>query len=125
MNKKIKWDSNEFHFIDILFHLAVVTGEDAVGDMEVRLHRLVVRDALGVVAFHEAVNLVRCNNRFLLYHLVVADDTQNDVGGYDGESRNFIVGEELVRHLDDTFVAYLLRRVVDTDGDGGLQVEES
>ena len=114
----------KFHFADVLLFLAVVAGQNAVGYMEVGRHRLVVRDALGIVALHDALDLVRRLYGFLLHHLVVADDVQDDLRRHHGETRDLIVGEELVGYLDDTLVAHLLRGVVETDGDGSLQVKE-
>ena len=67
----------KLHFAYILFLFAVVAGEDAVGHMEMSGHRLVVGDALGVVALHDAFNLVGCLNGFLLHYLVVAYDVEN------------------------------------------------
>ena len=101
-----------------------MAGQDAVGHVEVRLHGLVVRDALRVVAFHDAFDDFGRHDGLLLHHLIVADEAENDIGGNDGEAGYFIVGEELVAHLDDALAAYLLGGIVETDGDRGLQVEE-
>ncbi len=115
---------NEFYFVDVLFFLAVVAGQDAVGHVEVCLHGLVVRDALRVVAFHDAFDHFRRHNGLLLHHLIVADEAEDDIGGNDGETGDLIVGEELVGHLDDALAAYLLGGIVEADGDSGLLVEE-
>ena len=76
--------------------------------MEEGLHGLVVGDALGVVALHDATNLCGGLYGLLLNDLVVADDAEDDLGSYYGETGNLVVGEELVRHLDDALAAYLL-----------------
>ena len=115
----------QLHFVDVLLLLAVVAGQDAVGNVEVGTHRLVVGDALRVVALHDAPYFAGCLNGFLLYHFVVADDVENDFGRYDGEAGNLVVGKELVADFDNALVPNLLRRVVETDGNRGLQVEES
>ena len=117
--------SDQFHLIDILFLLAVVAGQDTVADVEVGRHRLVVGDALGVVALHNAAYLVRRLYGFLLDDFVVMDDVENDFWGYDGKSGDFIVGKELVTNLDDALHANFLGGVIITDGDGRLEIEES
>ena len=101
-----------------------MAGQDAIGHVEVCLHGLVVRDALRVVAFHDAFDDFRRHDGLLLHHLIVADEAEDDVGSNDGEAGDLIVGEELVAHLDDALAAYLLGGIVETDGDRGLQVEE-
>ena len=102
-----------------------MTGQDAVGNVEMGLHRLVVGDALGVVALYDTLDFVRGLDGFLLDNFVVADNVEDDFRRHNGETRDFGIGEELVRHLDDSLHADLLRGVVESDGDGGLQVEES
>ena len=93
--------------------------------MEVGGHRLVIGDALGIVALHDTDNLVRCINGFLLYDLIVADDAENDFRRYYRQSGNLVICEKLVRNLDDTFVSNLLRRVDDTDGDETIKNQET
>ena len=80
ITEKKKWSSNEFHFIYVLFHFAVVAGQYAVHHMEVGLHRFVVGDAFGIVAFHDAAYLVRGADGFLLHHLEIVDDVEHHVG---------------------------------------------
>ena len=46
----------QFYFVNILFLFAVVAGQDAVGNVEVGLHRFVVGDALRIVTLHDATN---------------------------------------------------------------------
>ena len=115
----------QFHLIDILFLLAVVAGQDTVADVEVGRHRLVVGDALGVVALHNAAYLVRRLYGFLLDDFVVMDDVENDFWGYDGKSGDLIVSKELVADLDDALHTNFLGGVVVTDGYGRLEVEKS
>ena len=114
----------ELDLVDVLFLLAVVAGQDAVGDVEVGGHGLVVGDTLGVVTLHDALDDLGGLDGLLLDDLIVADDVENDFWGNDGETGYLVVGEKLVRNLDDALHANLLRGVVVTDGDGGLQVEE-
>lgn len=102
-----------------------MAGQDAVGNVEVGLHRFVVGDALRIVTLHDATNLTGCLDGLLLNDLIVADDAEDDVGGNDREARDLVVGEELVGHFDDTFAAHFLRGVVDADGDRGVNLEES
>ena len=66
---------------DVLLTLTVVAGEDIAFDVEVSGHRLVVSDALGVIALHDAVNLVGRLYGLLFHHFVVADNAEDDVGG--------------------------------------------
>ena len=88
-------------------------------------HRLIVGNARGIVAFHNAFNDSWSLDGFLLNDLVVADDVEDDLRGHDGETRNLVVSKKLVADLDDTLVAEFLRGVVVTDGDGRLQIEQS
>ena len=73
-----------------------MAGQDAIGHVEVCLHGLVVRDALRVVAFHDAFDDFWCHDGLLLHHLIVADEAEDDVGSNDGEAGDLIVGEELI-----------------------------
>ena len=114
----------EFYLVDVLLLLAVVAGQNAVGYVEMGGHGLVVGDALGVVALDDALDDGRGLDGLLLYNLVVADDVQDDLRSHDGETGDFVVGEEFVRNFDNTFHANLLGWVVVTDSDGSLQVEE-
>ncbi len=66
----------KFYFVDILFLLAVVTSQNAVLNVEVGLHRLIVGNTLGVITLHPALNLRWCNPTALLNHLVVAYNAQ-------------------------------------------------
>ena len=118
----------EFHFIDVLLFVAVVAFQNAlffIDDMEHGVHGFVVGDALRIVAFHDTLDLVGRLHGFLLHHLVVAYDVENDFRCHHGKTGDLIVGEELVADFDDTFVSHFLGGVVDTDGDRGVQVEQS
>ena len=64
----------QFNVTDVLLTLTVVAGEDIAFDVEVSGHRLVVSDALGVIALHDAVNLVGRLYGLLFHHFVVADN---------------------------------------------------
>ncbi len=72
----------KFHFVNILLFLAVMASENAVLNVEVSCHWLVVGDALGIVALYDATNLTRCYNTALLNHLVVADDAKYNIWSY-------------------------------------------
>ena len=99
----------EFHFIDVLLFVAVVAFQNAlffIDDMEHGVHGFVVGDALRIVAFHDTLDLVGRLYRFLLHHFVIADDAEDDIRCNDGKTRDLIVGKELVRHLDDAFLAH-------------------
>ena len=50
------YTQSDFYFVDVLFLFAVVAGQDAVGNVEVGLHRFVVGDALRIVTLHDATN---------------------------------------------------------------------
>ena len=117
--------SHKFDFIDVLLLFTIVAGEDAVGNVEVGSHGLVVGDTLGVVALHDALDDSRGLNGFLLNDLVVTDDVEDNLRGHDRETRDLVISKKLVADLDDTLIANLLRGVVITDGDRSLQVEKS
>lgn len=104
ITEKKKWSSNEFHFIYVLFHFAVVAGQYAVHHVEVGLHRFVVGDAFGIVAFHDAPYLLRCRYRLLLYYFKVTDDIQHDIRCDNGETGDLLIGKPFVLHLDNTFL---------------------
>ena len=91
-----------------MLFLAVVAGQYAASHVEVGEHGFVVGDALGVVALHDADDLVRCGDRLFLYDLIVADDAENDIGRHDRQTGYLVVGEKLVAHLDDALGADFL-----------------
>ena len=78
---------HKFDLVDVLLFFAIVAGEDAVGHVEVGGHGLVVGDALGVVAFHDAFDLLRGLDGLLLNDLVVTDDVEDNFRGHDGETQ--------------------------------------
>ena len=95
--------------------------------MEACGHGFVVGDALRVGALDDADEFVGQGEFAFLYHFVVADDVQLDVGGYDGDAVYLVVGEEFVGYLDDAFLAQFLALEVEADGDvvaHVLQAEE-
>jgi aspartate carbamoyltransferase regulatory subunit len=95
----------------LLLFVAVVATYDTehfVYGMEEGLHRLVVGDALRVVALYDALQRIRSLDGLLLYDFVVFDDTQSDVRRNDRESVDFLIGKILVGNLDDALLANLL-----------------
>ena len=115
----------KLHFAQFLLLVAVVAAHDAlhlVYGVEEGLHRLVVGDALRVVALYDALQCVRSLYGLLLYDFVVLDDTQSDVRSHHREAVDFLVGEVLVCHLDDTLLANLLGRQVVADGDRSIHL---
>ena len=81
----------KFDLVDVLLFLAIVAGQDAVSHVEMCGHRLVVGDALGIVAFDDTLDFLRGLNGFLFDDLVVADDIEDYLRGYDGETRDFVL----------------------------------
>ena len=65
-------------------------------------------DALGVVASDDTRKLIRGLDGFLLNNLVVTDDVEHHLGGYNRQAANLLVGEELVAHLYDALLLDLL-----------------
>ena len=120
----------KLHFAQFLLLVAVVAAHDAlhlVYGVEEGLHRLVVGDALRVVALYDALQCVRSLDGLLLYDFVVFDDTQSDVRRNDRESVDFLIGKILVGNLDDALLADLLGRQVVADGNRSvhlLQLEQ-
>ena len=115
----------KLYFAQLLLLVAVVATYDAehlVNGVEEGLHRLVVGDALRVVAFHDALQCVRSLYGLLLYDFVVLDDTQSDVRSNDRESVDFLIGEVLVGNLDDALLANLLTWQVVADGNRSLHL---
>ena len=118
----------ELYFAHVLFHIAIVAFANAaflVDDVEDGGYRFVVGDADGIVAAYDAAQFVGCFDGLLFYDFIVADDVEDDLWRNDRQPRYFVVGEELVGNLDDAFVSYLLGRIVDTEGDGCMKVEET
>ena len=61
-----------------------MASQDTVSNVEMGGHRLVVRNAFGVVALHNATYLGRRLHGFLLYHFVVADNVEDHLRGNNG-----------------------------------------
>ena len=120
----------KLHFAQQLLLVAVVAAHDAlhlVYGVEEGLHRLVVGDALRVVALHDTLQCVRSLYGLLLYDFVVLDDTQSDVRSHHREAVDFLIGKVLVGNLDDALLADLLGRQVVADGNRSvhlLQLEQ-
>ena len=75
---------NQLYLVNLLLLIAVVALDDApllVDDVEDSFHRLIVGDALRVVALDDATELIRSLNLALLDDLIVADGVQHDVRG--------------------------------------------
>ena len=72
----------KLYFAQLLLLVAVVATYDAehlVNGVEEGLHRLIVGDALRVVALHDALECIWSLYCLLLHDFVVLDDTQSDV----------------------------------------------
>ena len=109
----------------MLLFVAVVATYDTehfVYGMEEGLHRLVVGDALRVVALYDALQCIRSLDGLLLYDFVVFDDTQSDVRRNDRESVDFLIGKILVGNLDDALLANLLAWQVVADSNRSLHL---
>ena len=102
--------------------MATYDTEHLVYGMEDGLHRLVVGDALRVVALYDALQCVRSLDSLLLYDFVVFDDTQSDVRRNDRESVDFFIGKILVGNLDDALLANLLAWQVVADSNRSLHL---
>lgn len=103
--------SAKFNLADILLLVAIVALDDAalfVNEVEDGVHWLVICDALGVVASDDTRKLIRGLDSFLLNNLVVTDDVEHHLGGYNRQAANLLVGEELVAHLYDALLLDLL-----------------
>ena len=115
----------QINLVYVLFFLTVVALDDAVFfvfHMEQGLHGFVVGDTFGVVAFHDTSQVIGSDDSLFLYHFIIFDDVEYDIGGHHRETGYFFVGKETVLHLDDALVAQLFGTVVITDGDGGVQI---
>ena len=108
----------EFHLREFLLHLAIVAFEHAVLHLEAGGHRLVVADALRVVAAGDVVQLVGEDDRALRHHLVVANDAERHVRRDHRKLVEFGLGEEAVRNLDDALTLHLFAVEVVADKDG-------
>ena len=102
----------QFNLLHFLLFVAVMTFKNTmflVDNMEDSVHRFIISDTLWVIASYNAPKLIRCHNLLLLYHFIVINDVQHHVRCHDRQTRNFIIGKELIAHLDDSLCAYHLR----------------
>ena len=103
--------------------LAVVATERGVltvDDVEAGSHRLVVGDALGVVALDDVDEVVRQGDVEFLDHLIVSDDVDHDIWCDDSDAVECLLGEDKVCDLDDTLLAHAVAVEVVADGDADL-----
>ena len=120
----------KLHFAQLLLLVAVMAAYDTeylIYGVEEGLHRLVVGDALRVVALYDAPERIWSLYGLLLHDLVVLDDTQSDVRSHHREAVDFLIGKVLVGNLDDALLADLLGRQVVADGNRSvhlLQLEQ-
>ena len=115
----------KLHFAQLLLLIAVMAAYDTeylIYGVEEGLHRLVVGDALRVVALYDALQRIRSLDGLLLYDFVVFDDTQSDVRRNDRESVDFLIGKILVGNLDDALLANLLAWQVVADSNRSLHL---
>ena len=120
----------KLHFAQLLLFVAVMAAYDTeslIYGVEEGLHRLVVGDALRVVALYDALERIWSLYSLLLHDLIVLDDTQSDVRSHHREAVDFLIGKVLVGNLDDALLADLLGRQVVADGNRSvhlLQLEQ-
>ena len=120
----------KLHFAQLLLLVAVMAAYDTeylIYSVEEGLHRLVVGDALRVIALHDALECIWSLYGLLLHDFVVLDDTQSDVRSHHREAVDFLIGKVLVGNLDDALLADLLGRQVVADGNRSvhlLQLEQ-
>ncbi len=120
----------KLNIAQLLLLVAVMAAYDTeylIYGVEEGLHRLVVGDALRVVALHDALECIWSLYGLLLHDLVVLDDTQSDVRSHHREAVDFLIGKVLVGNLDDALLANLLGRQVLADGNRSvhlLQLEQ-
>ena len=112
-------------FHESLAIMASQRGVAAVDNMEVCAHRLVVADALRVVAFHDVDEAVAQFDGVLLDHLVVANDVDDGIRRDDGDAVERLLGQFDVGEFDEAFFAHATAVEVVADGDVVLQLVES
>ena len=115
----------KLNIAQLLLLVAVMAAYDTeylIYGVEEGLHRLVVGDALRVVALYDALQCIRSLDGLLLYDFVVFDDTQSDVRRNDRESVDFLIGKILVGNLDDALLANLLAWQVVADSNRSLHL---
>ena len=79
----------------------------SVGNMEYGLHRLIVADALGIVASDNTSQCVVKCNMILLHNLIVANDIDGGIGSNECYFVYLFVAKEVVGYFNDTFSSYL------------------
>ncbi len=85
--------------------------------LELCLDRLVVGHAFRILAFCDSDNLLRHDELLLLHYLEVADYIDSRLRCNQCQLVEFLIFEELVGNLDDSFAAVELTCEVDADGD--------
>ena len=115
----------KLHFVQLLLLIAVMAAYDTeslIYGVEEGLHRLVVGDALRVVALYDAPERIWSLYGLLLHDFVVLDDTQSDVRSHHREAVDFLIGKVLVGNLDDALLADFLGRQVVADSDRSVHL---
>ncbi len=93
-----------------------------VNHMETGEHRLVVRDTLGIAAFHKPYYGIRKRYGEFFHHLVVSYDIDYSRRGYKRYAVERLFREEDVSNLDDALVAETLGVKIVADGDSRVYV---
>ena len=93
-------------------------------EVETGLHRLIIGDALVIVAFHDAYQLFRHLDFLLLHHFIVANDAESYVWCNYRKLVDFVIRKELIGNLDDALVTHLLALEVVANCDSRMHVLE-
>ena len=93
--------SHQLHRTDRLFHFAVVAAQHVAAHREARSHRLVVANALRVVAAHDVRQFVGHRHAVFFRHLVVADNAQRHIRSHDREPIEFSRRKEAIGDFDN------------------------
>ena len=88
-----------------------------VDHLETGVHRLIVRDALRIVTFHDPDQLIGQGYRLFLDYLVVPYDIQYHVRGDQSDPVDLIFLKELIGDLDHSLTAHLVAVQVVSDRD--------
>ena len=91
---------------------------------ETSVHRFVVGNALEIGTTHYAYEFVRHLYSTFFCDLIVAYDTERDVGSYSRELVELFVGKEAVCYLDYTFATHVGTLEVVTNCDSRLALAE-
>lgn len=108
--------------------VAVAAAQGAVflvNHIEHGLHRLVVGNAFGVVAFHYSAYLFRHGYPLLFRYLIIAYNAEYDIRSNDGQLAAFLFGEIPVCNFDDAFASHFVAGQVGADGDRGAYAGQS